>query len=493
MVNVVAVCTCGCHDGGIGDGGAVVTAYSACETSGNTNEYKLVAFGEYCENDRNENTEGTPGCTGGECENASDKEDNRGKERGKRCREAFHGGFYEGREAEKTGYILKRCRKGKNEDRGNHGDKALGKSLHSVFEGNETAKNEVSDDENECDKRAPRQTNGCVCVSESGYEVCTVKEAAAVKKTCDAGDNEHNNGDEKVENVNLFDINGSFFCVCSIESGVVTVFSFDSEFTHFAVVKAEKCDGDNENECHKRIEVEGDRADEELDTGIGFGFNVAGNSCCPRGNGRDHTNGSRGRVNDVRKLYAGNLMSVGYGAHNSANGKAVEIVVDEDENAKKECCECCADLGFDVGFCPTAECGGCACLINEGNDNTEDNEEEEDACGAFDGSDKAFADQGIHCAGEAEVGCHERADKNADEKGRISFLGDECKSDCDHGRQNCPKRVCERKAFAAGCVYDGEHYDDNKRDRKSNQTFLLTKICHENLFLHSVRMINFFQ
>ena len=59
MVDVVALSACGGHDGGVGDRRAVVAAYSARETSGDTDDLKLAAR-EDVEYDRDEDTECTP-------------------------------------------------------------------------------------------------------------------------------------------------------------------------------------------------------------------------------------------------------------------------------------------------------------------------------------------------------------------------------------------------------------------------------------------------
>ena len=92
-------------------------------------------------------------------------------------------------------------------------------------------------------------------------------------------------------------------------------------------------------------------------------------------------------------------MTVGNGTHNRTNRKAVEIVIDKDENTESKGSEHCACSCLDVLLCPSAESGGTACLVDKGNDNTENNEEDEDTRSAGNGAD----DKDIHCLGEFEV------------------------------------------------------------------------------------------
>ena len=59
VVDVVTLRTRRGHDGGVGNGRAVVAAYSARETGGDTDDLQL-AVREDGQNDRNEDTEGAP-------------------------------------------------------------------------------------------------------------------------------------------------------------------------------------------------------------------------------------------------------------------------------------------------------------------------------------------------------------------------------------------------------------------------------------------------
>ncbi len=478
VVNVVAVCARRCHDGGVGDGRAVVAANRTCKTSGDTNEEKfLMTFCKYVENDRNEDTERTPRRTCGERKHASNEEYDSGKKCRKLRRKFCHGLFYERGEVEKTGYVFKTCRKGQDKDRGNHCDKALRNALHSLFKGNEATDDEVCDGDDKRDQSTPRQANGRVGICESGNEVNAFKELTNIKKTDDTRDNENDHGDDEVEKADfvLFGcVDGGFFYDGSIQSAEVAVLCLDFKLAHFAVVKAENGKSDNEYERHERIEVERNRADENFDTGICFGINVTRNCSCPRGNGSDHANRCCCCVDDVRELDTGNLMCVGNGGHNGADCETVEIVIDKDEYAEDEGCEHSTHFGFDVFLCPVSECGGRACLIDEGNERAEDHEEDKDACCIRYGCDEGIVYDDVHGSGEAEIGSHECADENADEKGRIYFLGDERETDCNNRRQNRPERICKGEAFAACDIDNGKHHDDNERNCKSNQTFLFT-------------------
>lgn len=80
VVEVVALTARGGHDGRIRDGGAVVAADRARKTRGHTDDEQLRARGEDGGNDWNENTERTPGCTRGKCQDTRNQEDDRGEE-----------------------------------------------------------------------------------------------------------------------------------------------------------------------------------------------------------------------------------------------------------------------------------------------------------------------------------------------------------------------------------------------------------------------------
>lgn len=80
VVYVIAVRARARHNGSIGDGGAMVSAYSAREAGGDADNIKLGCGREERGYYRNKNSEGSPGGAGGEGEQTGNNENNRGKE-----------------------------------------------------------------------------------------------------------------------------------------------------------------------------------------------------------------------------------------------------------------------------------------------------------------------------------------------------------------------------------------------------------------------------
>ena len=122
-----------------------------------------------------------------------------------------------------------------------------------------------------------------------------------------------------------------------------------------------------------------------------------GGDCrCPGGNGSDHADRRGGRVDQIGQFGAGNPVAVGDRAHDRADGQAVEIVVDEDQDAEDEGRQHGAHAGLDVLFRPAPDGRGAAGVIDERHDDAQQYKENEDAGVAGDGGD--------HAAGLVSVG-----------------------------------------------------------------------------------------
>ena len=84
VVQVVAVRTGRSHDGGIGDGGAVVAHNAAGAGSRQTDGAQdgLGVIVKHLDNDGSHDADGAPGGTGGEADGSTDDEDHSGQELG---------------------------------------------------------------------------------------------------------------------------------------------------------------------------------------------------------------------------------------------------------------------------------------------------------------------------------------------------------------------------------------------------------------------------
>ena len=134
-------------------------------------------------------------------------------------------------------------------------------------------------------------------------------------------------------------------------------------------------------------------------------------------------------------------MGVGEGTHNGTDGEAVEIVIDEDENAENEGGKHCAAAALDVGGCPAAEGCGAACCVYESDHSAQKDQEEENTCvpGVCKSGQEAVIENGVQGADGGEAGVEQSAYNDSDKEGGISLLGDESKNDCYDGGDECPE------------------------------------------------------
>ena len=127
-------------------------------------------------------------------------------------------------------------------------------------------------------------------------------------------------------------------------------------------------------------------------------------------------------------------MAVGDGAHDAAYGEAVEVIVDEDQNAQHEGGQGGPHAGPDAALGPAAEGGGPAGGVDQGHDNAQQHQKQEDARVAGDGVHKALVDHGVQGGDGGEVALEQRAHQHADEQGGVGLLGDEGQDDGHHRR-----------------------------------------------------------
>ena len=128
-------------------------------------------------------------------------------------------------------------------------------------------------------------------------------------------------------------------------------------------------------------------------------------------------------------------MLIGQGAHNRTDRQTVEVVVNEDENAKRKGGKRGTNLGVHVRLCPLTEGLRTACAVHQSDHDTEDHKEDKDTCGIGNRRDKAIVDDVIKRAGKRVVGGEERTKNDTDKQGRINLLGDQGKSN-RHDRRN---------------------------------------------------------
>ena len=176
------------------------------------------------------------------------------------------------------------------------------------------------------------------------------------------------------------------------------------------------------------------------------GLQVAADGGGPAGNGGDDADGCGGGVNDVGQLGAGNPVAVRDRAHDSAHGKAVEIVVNENERAKGAGGEEGAGFPLDAPGCPRAIGAGATGQRDDVDQRPQQGTEDDDIeIDLFDHDGK----RRFNGADDNEVlshtdGIDERSAQNADHEGGKNFLCPEGQRDGDDGRQQGKRARIER-------------------------------------------------
>ena len=278
MVDVVALCARGGHDGGVRDGGAVVAADSPCQAGGHADHADGAARREDAEHDGDQDPEGSPGGAGGEGDGAGHKEDDGRKE----AVEGFRGAqrtVDEGTGIQKGSHVLQGGGHGKDQNGGNHGDKALGNAGHSVLEGYQPPRHQIEDNDHQGHQAAPGKSHGGVRVGEGvqkaqrgiiisgGKDPLASHTSAHIEqgKYADTDEEQHRNhqvdnlspvGDRGFVRVGIHPFPGSE------EIAVFRVFLME---LHGAVIEFHQRQGDDKYEGQQGVEVVGDRLAEEGD------------------------------------------------------------------------------------------------------------------------------------------------------------------------------------------------------------------------------------
>ena len=418
----------------------MVAADRTGQTSRNADKQKRARLREDIRDDGNQDAEGAPARAGGKGQEAGDNKDDRRQEAEEPSRRGFHQtGDIELR-AQEGRHALQAGGHGQDQDGGHHGDKALGHALHAFLERQNAAGNDDQGDD-----AAPRQADEGVSIGKGCDEIAAARaaeEAAGIDEANDARDDEDDDGEDQVQHPaplrggNLL-TGGDAFRIAD----EVAVLCLDLEAGHLAVVKAHEADGHDEDQRQQGIEVEGDGLDKQLQAGILGAVHAAGDSGGPGGDRRDHADRRRRGVDQIRQLDPGDLLGIRQRTHDGADGQAVEIVVDEDQNAQQERRNAGAGLGLEVCRRPAAKGLGAARLIDQRDDDAQDHQEDENARAIGDGGNQAIVHDGVHRAGEVVVAVHQATQDDADEQGGVDLLRDERQGDGDDRRDQGPERA----------------------------------------------------
>ena len=184
MVDMVALTTGGSHDGGVGNGGAVVTADSAGQagTDGDHQHLRhgsltgsVVDGGINLDHDGDEDTEGAPGSTGSEGQTHTDQEDDSGQEVSQTAGGLTDKLSHKYGSAQFAGDAGQGPCEGQDQDRGNHSLEAVSQGIGEFLKGDDLAGQVQYDGEGQCQEGAQNQTHGSIGVAESFDEVDAIE------------------------------------------------------------------------------------------------------------------------------------------------------------------------------------------------------------------------------------------------------------------------------------------------------------------------------
>ena len=210
-------------------------------------------------------------------------------------------------------------------------------------------------------------------------------------------------------------------------------------FFHQSEIDVEAGDEDNGGDGEQRIQIIGDRADEQ---GQPVGpFHYACYSSSPGGDRSDHTDRSSCGVDEIGKLCAGHIVLVCNRTHNASDGQTVKIIIHKDQRTQCEGRQKGSPAGSDLFLCPFSVGSGAAGFVHEDDDGSQNDQEDQDphmpAVGQR--SDESVAEHGRICGYDVEIGDKECRRHDSDEQGTVDFFGDQRKDDRYQRRYQGPE------------------------------------------------------
>ena len=419
----------------------MISEYCTGKTCGNADDEQSGVRLKDIGNDGDQDTKGSPRGTGGEAQQAGHQEDDGGQEAEERSCCRVHHASHEVLAAQKTGHVLQGSGKAQDGDGRYHVDESLGDAGHGIAEADDSAAQQVNDGEQQSDHGAPGQSHigigVCECIDEAG----SIPESADIDQADDGEYDEDEDGKDQIQYAALLAVRlCCHFLIHTVTGGIKVAMLHGVLLMQFhgTVVKLHQHDGNDKDQSQQRIEVIRDGTNKQLDTVAAF--HDAGDCCSPGRDGSDHADRSCRGIDDVGKLGSGDLMLIGNRTHDAANGKAVEIVVNKDDNTENKCGKHGTCTALDMSLGPASECRGTARAVDQCHHDPEDHEKQEDTGIVGDGCDQAIIDGGIQCFHRTPVGIEKCTEKHTDKQGGIDLLGDQGQDDCYQRRYQCPER-----------------------------------------------------
>ena len=181
-------------------------------------------------------------------------------------------------------------------------------------------------------------------------------DSARIEHAIDAGANENEEREHEIEHLAAAFACRTRGCLCGVlillRDFKMHVGFFDA-FPHCTEVTPRPNDEEHEKQCQPCVEIERDCLEKQHEA-VDLCILREGRTdrSCPARDRSDDADGCRRRIDDVGELGARDLKFIRDRAHDGADGKAVEIVIDEDDDAEQYGDEGGAALALDGARCP---------------------------------------------------------------------------------------------------------------------------------------------
>ena len=219
---------------------------------------------EGLQNDRDQDSEGSPAGSGRKTQSAADQEDDRRQEHlqslGGILDQACHIQV-----SAKVGCdaVQAPC-EDQDHDRGNHGLKAFRNAAHRLTEGEGLARHIVDDGKQQSECRSEHQAYGCVRFGERGNEVRSAEESAGVDHADHTAGHKYQDRKHQIQDPALSFRNIVFDALIRVRAGeqiaLLRIFLVSGHRTEFDILGCQRQHHDDGEQC---VEIVRDRADEQ--------------------------------------------------------------------------------------------------------------------------------------------------------------------------------------------------------------------------------------
>lgn len=328
--------------------------------------------------DRDQDTESTPGSAGRKGQAYGDQEDDGGQEGcearcvvGDDARNEFLG-------AQAGGRAVQGPCQGQDQDGGYHLLEAVRQASHHFFKGQGVADQVINHGDDQGAERAQYQSDGSITAGKGIDEIGAAEESAGVDHADDTADDQREDRDQHIRNDPMMSMRFVFrICVRAVRCGIDITLLSSIVFMqrHRSVVDVHEDDHDHHGDGQQCIVVVRNGFDKECETV--FALHKSGDCSSPAGDGCDDADGGGGGINQVCQLCSGDFVFVCHGAHDAADRQAVEIIVDEDQDAQADGGQLRTLAGLNAAGCPVSEGSTSAGAVHELNDGSQNDQEDQ--------------------------------------------------------------------------------------------------------------------